>query len=105
MAGNHQVLVGLDNISGDAAPGCADAWPVLAVGCFVEFQAQPAASTADGAADWDSVFADTRGEYDAIEAAERCGERADLTRSAIVEHFEGKPRAGLLARQQFAEIR
>src|SRR6516162_637079 len=100
MAGNHQVLVGLDNISGDAAPGCADAWPVLAVGCFVEFQAQPAASTADGAANGDSVFANTRGEYDAIEAAQRCGERADLPGRTVVKHFEGKPRARLLARQQ-----
>ena len=104
MAGNHQVLVGLDHIGGDAAPGHADARPALAVGGLVELQTEPAASAANGGTNRCRILADTGGEDDPVETAEGRGERADLESGAMVKDLQRKPRSGLLARQQLTEI-
>src|SRR5271156_2212672 len=105
MAGNHQVFVGLYHIRGDTALRRADARPVLAVGRLVELQSEPAACLADGAADWRRILADAGGEDDAVEAPERCRERADPASRAIAKHLDRKSRAWLRARQQLAAIR
>src|SRR5215831_5869849 len=103
MAGNHQVFVRLDDIGGDPALGRADAGPVLAVGCLVEFQPQPAARLGYGAADWCCILPYAGGEDDAVEAAKRRRKRADLAGSAVVKHLERKSCPWLLARQQLAK--
>ena len=91
-------------MGGDAAPGHADARPVLAVGGLVELQTEPAASAANGGTHRCRILADAGGEDDAIEAAECGGERADLGGGTTVKDLQCKPRSGLLARQQLTEI-
>src|SRR5271169_6909148 len=105
VAGNHQILVGLDDIGGDTASRHADAPTVLAVGCLVELQAQPAACPADGAANRYRILADAGGKDDAVDASERSRERADLTSRAVIKHLERKACERLPTRQELTEIR
>src|SRR6266446_8202689 len=65
MAGNHQVLVGLYDISGDAALRRTDAVLVFTVGCLVKFQPEPIAGAADRAAHRRRILSDAGGEYEA----------------------------------------
>src|ERR1700741_1956932 len=87
MAGNHQILIGFYNISGDVAVRRADSRLVLVVGCLVELQPEPGTGPADGAAHRCGILADAGGEDDSVEAAERRRERADPASRAIVKHL------------------
>src|SRR5215467_5767038 len=97
MASNHQILVGPNDIGGDAAPGRAYAFFIFPVGGFVQLEAQPGAGSADRASDRRGILADPGGEHDAIEAAQRRGERADVAGDAVAEHFDCKTSARVVA--------
>src|SRR5271165_5891301 len=105
VSGNHQVFVSFYHMGGDPARRCADAGLMLPVSLLVQFQSKPAARPANGVTHRRRILADTCGENDPVEAAERRGERADLAGRAIVKDLECKSGAWLLARQQLAEIR
>src|SRR5215472_14479065 len=97
VASNHQVLVGFYYIGGDTAIGRAYAFFVFPVGCLVQLEAQPSAGVADRASDRRGVLADPGGEHDAIEAAQRRGERADVAGNAVAEHLDFKTSARVVA--------
>src|SRR5215831_16137466 len=105
MAGNHQILVGLYHVSGDAAVRRADALLLVPVGRFVQFQSEPSAGTTDGAAHRRRILADPGGEYDPVEAAERRRKRGNVTGDTVAEHLDCKARTRILARQELAEVR
>src|SRR5262249_19291802 len=105
MAGDHQVLVGFYHIGADPALPCTDTGPMLLVGPLVEFDPEPAARSADGAAHRRGILADPGGEDDALETAQRHRERGDFAVPAVAKDLDGKARAWLLARQKLPEIR
>jgi Peptide methionine sulfoxide reductase len=63
MAGDHQILVGLDNICGDAAARRANALLVFPIGPLVQLQPQPATSSANRASHRCCILADTGREH------------------------------------------
>src|SRR5205814_6110777 len=97
MAGDHQVLISLYHVGGDAAVSGGDALLVLAVGCLVQLQPKPSTSLADHASYPRRILAYPGSEHDAIEPAQRRGERADVASDAVAEHFDCKTSARFVA--------
>src|SRR5207248_9073489 len=85
MAGNHQVFVCLDDISGDAAAWRADAQLLVAVRRLVQVEPQPLACPADRAAHRRRILTDPGREDDGVEAVECRRERSDMTGNAIAK--------------------
>src|SRR5690242_8845985 len=88
MAGYHQVFISLYHVGGDSAVSPADALLVLAVGRLVQLQPKPSTGPADHASYPCCILAAPGGEHDAIEPAQRRGERADVASDAVAEHFD-----------------
>src|SRR5260221_14606507 len=105
MTGDHQVLVGLYDKSGDAAVWRADALLVVPVGRLVQFEPQPAAGSADCASHRRRILADAGGEDDCIPASQRRPERGDMAGNAIAKHLDCEARTWIVAGQKLAEIR
>src|SRR5262249_49477619 len=103
MAGNHQILVGLDHIGGAAPSRHADALLVLPVGRFVALQTQPGTGAADCASHLCRILADTGSEHDSVEAAQRRAERGDVAGNSIAKHLDRKARTRVVAGQEFAK--
>src|SRR5882672_8544863 len=104
MARDHQVFVGLDDISADPAVRRGDAGPMSAIGSLVELNAEPGARTTDRAADRGRVLAHAGGEHDAVDATHRRRQRSDMARGTMAKNLDGELCARLLAGQQLAEI-
>jgi hypothetical protein len=104
VAGNHQVLVGLDYIGGYAAMRPADALRIRVVGRLVKLDPHSLACTADRGPHRCRILPDSGSEDDPIKAAQRRRERADVASDAIAEHVDRKVRAWVLAGKEFAEI-
>jgi len=97
MAGDHQVLISLYHIGGDAAVSPADALLVLAVGRLVQLEPKPSTGPADHASYPYCILADPGGEHNAIEPAQRRSELADVASDAVAEHFDCKTSARVVA--------
>ena len=73
--------------------------PLARVGVGIELDAEPGAGLADPRADLGRVLADAGGEHEAVDAAQRRGERADLLGRAIDEVVHRQPCARARARR------
>src|SRR5208337_2522582 len=104
VAGDHQILVSLYNIGGDAAVRRADALLVVPVRRFVQLQPQPGTGPADRASNRRRILADPGGEDNSIQSAERCRKRGDGAGNAIAKQLDRKARTRIIARQKLAEI-
>ena len=89
MIGNHPLLVGRNDEDFDAAVPARDAKGIGGIRIVVDRQSQPVEPLANTPADFRVVLADPGREDDAVNAAERCGERAEFTDSPPDEKFDG----------------
>src|ERR1700726_4507969 len=105
MAGDHQVLVRFYHISRNAALRCANAILMFSIGSLVQFQSEPCTCPADGAPYRGRILADPGGEDDAIETAERRGERCNVAGDAIAKQLDREAGTYVVTGQELAEIR
>src|SRR5437762_7373873 len=85
MTRDHELLVSGNDPRGDFRFGPGNASTASHVGVGVELEAEPGRGFADAAAYLRRVLADTAGEDQGVDAAERGGERSDRLRGAVNE--------------------
>src|SRR3546814_6294376 len=88
MISNHPFLVGRNDKDFHAALPAGDAKGIGGIRIVIDRQSQPAEPFANTPADLPVVLADPGGEDDTINAAERCGERAEFADSPPDEKLE-----------------
>src|SRR3546814_3083270 len=88
MIGNHPFLVGRNDKDFHAALPAGDAKGIGGIRIVIDRQSQPAEPFANTPADLRVVLADPGGEDDTINAAERCGERAEFADSPPDEKLD-----------------
>src|SRR6266508_2989836 len=86
MPHDHQVLVGRDDADDAAAVRPADRVRVGGVALGVEPEPEMIQPLTGLPAHWSRPLADSSGEHEGVEAAERCRERADLLPDLVTEH-------------------
>src|SRR3546814_17684501 len=79
MVGNHPLRVGWKDEDFHAALPAGDAKGIGGIRIVIDRQPQPTEPLTNTPADLRVVLADPGGEDDTINAAERCGKRAELT--------------------------
>ena len=103
MTGDHQLLVGRDDIEGDAAVRARDHGPVR-VRLQIELGPEPSEVLGDSHAHRRRVLADPGREHEAVDPAERCGEPAGLEADAIREIIEREASARISALLERAHV-
>ena len=103
MTGDHQFLVGRDDIKGDAAVWARDHGPVR-VRLQIEFGPEPSEVLGDSRAHRRRVLADPGGEHETIDSAERRSEPAGLEADAIREIIKRKAGARVDALLERAHV-
>ena len=95
---DHAFLVGRNHPGGYARGISADTPFALRIARFVQYESQPAATFGHGRACRSIVLANATREDDTIHAAERGGERSDLTDDAIDKQRNGLSPTGYISR-------
>src|SRR3546814_3400012 len=90
MVGNHPLLVGWNDEDFHAALPAGDAKGIGGIRIVIDRQPQPTEPLTNTPADLRVVLADQIGEDDTINAAERCGKRAELTGRAPDKKLEDR---------------
>src|SRR3546814_1188164 len=88
MIGNHPFLVGRNDKDFHAPLPAGDAKGIGGIRIVIDRQSQPAEPFANTPADLRVLLSDPGGEDDSINAAERCGERAECADSPPDEKIE-----------------
>src|SRR6266545_6819472 len=101
---DHELLVGRHHPRAHAAPPHADPWPSPRIGRRVQLDREPCCVPADSFADRHRVLADSAGEHDRVEPAERGRERAELPPDAVHVEVDGKLRGRRVGRQQSPHV-
>ena len=104
MAGDHQFLVGRDDVAGDARAFPRDARTAFGIRFSVELEPEPAEALDDSFANAGRVLADARGENQAVDAAHGRCEHPRRKGDAIDEVVERKLGARILAFEQIANV-
>src|SRR5262245_28936467 len=104
MAGDHQFLVGRDDVAGDARAFARDAWTAFGIRLSVELKPEPAEALDDRFANAGRVLADSGRENQAVDAAHGGCEHPRRKGDAIDEMVERKLGAGILAFEQIANV-
>src|SRR5690606_28623331 len=99
-----QFLVGRDGVDRDPAAIRGYARAAGAIGGMIERDAEPGRPLAHARADLGRALADARREHEAIEAAQDCGERAELTAYPPDEQIDRGPGARVVTREQRAHV-
>src|ERR1019366_1167125 len=92
-ARNHHFLVGTNDPNGDAPGGHRNYRLVPAIRLRIELDAEESKPFADARADRRRILANSTGEYECVEPAERGGERADPFLRLVTEERDRLRRA------------
>lgn len=93
MTADHQLLVGRDDVKGDATARARDYGPVR-VRLRIELCPEPGEVLGDSRAHSRRVLADPSREHEAVDSTERRSQPASLEADAIREIIEAKPALG-----------
>src|SRR5262245_60239879 len=104
MPRNRQLLVGGNDPHRHATGGSADARAARIVRLAVQVDAEPDGPLANRCADRNGALADAAGKINSIEAAERGGERAQLSPDAIDEQIDGELRPRVRAPEKLSHV-
>ena len=104
MFGNHQLLVGRDDVAGDPRPLARNLELALRVRLGRQLEAKPRESLGDRRADGRRVLSDPRREHEAVDAAHGGGKHSGKQRDAVGEIVERKFGARIVARQKLAHV-
>src|SRR4029434_10464626 len=104
MPRNRQLLVGGNDPHRYATGGGADTRAARIVRLAVQVDAEPGSLPAYRFAHRRGALADAGGKNNSIEAAERGGERAQLSPDAIDEQIDGELRPRVLAFEQLSHV-
>src|SRR5262249_31396401 len=97
---DHLLLVRGDDVDTDAARLCSDLHLSSSIGVLVEDNAQPGTACTDTRPYFRCVLADSRCEYEAVEAIQGGGQGADLARGAKYEQLYSLARVRIVAGEQ-----
>ena len=95
VAGDHQFLIGGNDVAGDARAWRRDAPGALGVRLWVKLKPEPGQAPRHGLADGRCVLADAGGEDEAVDAAHGRGEHPGEQRNAVDEIVEREFGAGV----------
>src|SRR5271163_3402231 len=104
MAGYHQLLVGRDDMDREATVAHRYQGCPRRIRCGIERAAQPGQLFHNPRPHARRVFADSSGEHEAIDAPERCRQKARLQSDPIGEVIESEPGARFGTRFEFAHV-
>ena len=104
MAGDHQFLVGRDDVARDARAFARDARTAFGIRLSVELEPEPGEALDDGFANAGRVLADAGGENHAVDAAHGRCEHPRRKGDAIDEMVERKLGPRILAFEQVADV-
>ncbi len=104
MAGDYRLLVGRDDPDVDAAVPCADAGGASRIRAGVQPQPEPSQARAYSGADGRGVLADSGGEHQAVQPAQRADQGAHFRGDPVGEQLDGFTRPEVIVRQQVADV-
>ena len=104
VAGDHQLLVGGNDVAGDARSLARDAARALGVRVGVELKTEPGEAPRHGLANGRRVLADACGEDEAVDAAHGRSQHAGEERDAVDEVVERELGARLRTREQVSHV-
>jgi len=104
MCRDHLLLIRRDDIDTDVTRLGGDPHLSISIGVLVEDNAQPGTTCADARSYFRCVLADSRREYETVEAAQGGCQRTNLARGTEYKQLHGFARVRIVAGEQGAHI-
>src|SRR5436189_1757300 len=104
MARNHQLLIGRDDIAGDARPLARNERPALGVRDRVDFETKPREAPQHGIANGRRILSNARRKDETVDAIHRGSEHSREEGYPVDEVFQRELGPRIWAREQFPYV-